>query len=758
MKTRRPSPAPAKRKESARQSGETVAKKGRPGPEQAVKAAKTGQSGQARPARKFGQAGAFGAALAGQKAPAQAGCAQEEACRAIIQRDPAILPPEILAPAGDMASACAAFAAGADAVYLGLKHFSARMQAENFSLSDLARLRTIAAEEKRKVYIAFNTFLKPDEMDPAFRMIKRLALEAAPDALIVQDLGMFALARAAGYAGELHASTLANISHMAALKAVHAAGACRTLIPRELSLDEIRLMDAARPAGLDLEVFIHGALCYCVSGRCWWSSYMGGKSGLRGRCVQPCRRVYRQKGKEGRFFSCMDLSLDMAARTLLALPGIRSWKIEGRKKSPHYVYHATRAYKLLRDAEGSQDVRQEVENLLDMALGRASTKARFWPTQTEEPNSLRKGKNSSTGSGLLLGRIKRNPDGGLAISPATPVLHKDLLRVGHEDEPWHTTIVMQSALPEGRELRLPLPRSGRTSPKEGTPVYLIDRKSPEVQQATAQWEKRCKAVILPAKTSENAVSELQSPVFACKKEKARKLSILVRSSLPHGREGKAGIKPGTVQGLWLTPRAAREVSQTLYGRISWWLPPVIWPDEDALWQRLVGQTIRKGARHFVCNAPWQAGLFPPDADLALTAGPFCNITNAAAIATLARMGFSQAIVSPELGSEGFVSLPGQSPLPLGIVTGGWWPMGLSRHGSGPLKAQETFQSPKGEEFWFRKYGQNIWLYPAWPLDLQARQPALERAGYTTFITLEDFPPQQMDIKRTSEFNWDVDVL
>ena len=684
---------------------------------------------------------------------------QEEGLFLDIPNTPAFQLPEILAPAGDMASACAAFAAGADAVYLGLKHFSARMQAENFSLTDLARLRAVASEEGRKVYIAFNTFIKPDETDAAFRMIKRLATEARPDALIVQDLGVFPLARAAGFTGELHASTLANISHMAALVSVYEAGASRTLIPRELDLDEMRLMDSARPAGLGLEVFIHGALCYCVSGRCWWSSYMGGKSGLRGRCVQPCRRVYKQKGKEGRFFSCMDLSLDTAARALLALPGICSWKIEGRKKSPHYVYHATKAYKLLRDAQGGQDVREDVEQLLGMALGRASTKARFLPIRQEEPNALRKGQNPSTGSGLLLGRIRRTPEGALVIAPAIPVLNKDLVRIGHEDEPWHTTIAMQSALPDGREMRLPLPRTGRTSPKDGTPVYLIDRKSPEVQQATAQWEKRCKAIALPKKgLQESAVAAMQGPVFSNKKEKARKLSIQVRSSLPHGRGAKAGIKPGVVQGLWLTTRVAREVSQTLYGRISWWLPPVIWPDEDALWQRLVGQIVRKGARHFVCNAPWQVGLFPAGENLALTAGPFCNITNAAAIATLARMGFSQAIVCPELGSESLLALPGASPLPLGIVVGGWWPMGLSRHGSGPLKAQEIFQSPKGEEFWFRKYGQNLWLYPAWPLDLQARQPALERAGYTTFITLEDFPPQQMDIKRTSEFNWDVDVL
>ena len=180
--------------------------------------------------------------------------------------------PEILAPAGDTPSFLAALAAGADAIYLGLKHFSARMQAENFGLTELSRLTDLAHAESARVYVAMNTLIKPDEPAAAYRLISRLTTQARVDGLIVQDLAMIDLARQAGFAGELALSTLANVTHPGALVEAKNLGANRVILPRELSIDEIRLMGEACPEGLDLELFIHGALCYCVSGRCYWSS------------------------------------------------------------------------------------------------------------------------------------------------------------------------------------------------------------------------------------------------------------------------------------------------------------------------------------------------------------------------------------------------------------------------------------------------------------------------------------------------------
>ena len=665
--------------------------------------------------------------------------------------------PEILAPAGDMPSALAGLAAGADALYLGLKHFSARMQAENFATGELADLADLAHAEGRRIYVAMNTMLKPGEAGQALRLIRRLALNVGPDALIIQDPGMIDLARQAGFQGELHLSTLANVTHPKALASARALGADRVILPRELSLDEVRQMNAACPDGLDLEFFVHGALCFCVSGRCWWSSYMGGKSGLRGRCVQPCRRAYTQKGREGRFFSCMDLSLDELVRSLLPLERLRSWKIEGRKKGPHYVYYVTTAYRLLRDEPDAPEARQEAERIIGLALGRPGTRSLFVPGRAESPTASSSDKDAQTSSGLLCGRVGKNEDGRYEIKPRLPLLPRDYLRVGYEDEPWHCTLSVPAPVAQGNNFVLSLPRGKH--PKAGTPVFLIDRKETELLSLLADWGRDLQKRKKREKPTED-VSALQ-PVMPAplRAGGAKKLDVLLRSSLPHGREGKSGLKPGTVQGLWLSPRALREVSKTLFSRVSWWLPPVIWPDEEDAWAKLIFAALRGGARHFVCNAPWQAAFFSGSNGPSLTAGPFCNIANAPAIALLAGMGFEAVIISPELGEEDILSLPGQSPLPLGIVLDGFWPMGISRHQAQPLKAQESFQSPKGEEFWMRRYGQNTWIYPAWPLDLSARRPTLERAGYVTFVHMDEHPPKTLaQAKRESEFNWKVDVL
>jgi U32 family peptidase len=244
-------------------------------------------------------------------------------------------PPEILAPAGNRAAFLAGLAAGADAIYCGLKSLSARMEAKNFSLEELASLVRLAHDRDVKVYVTVNVLLKPDELDRAGRLIDDLGRHVKPDALIVQDLGVVALARQTGFEGEIHLSTLANVGFPQSLGFIaRKLPVNRVVIPRELSIDEIKAMAAACPESMGLETFVHGALCYGVSGRCYWSSYMGGKSGLRGRCVQPCRRHYRQEGRTARAFSCQDFSVDVLVKILGQVTKVRGWKIEGRKKGP----------------------------------------------------------------------------------------------------------------------------------------------------------------------------------------------------------------------------------------------------------------------------------------------------------------------------------------------------------------------------------------------------------------------------------------
>lgn len=651
--------------------------------------------------------------------------------------------PEILAPAGDLNCFLAALAAGADAVYLGLKQFSARMEADNFGLGELARMLDLAHANGRRVYVAINGLLKQNELTHAFRLTKRLADQAPADGLIIQDPAMLDIARQAGFAGGIALSTLANVSDPAGLAVARKMGATRVIAPRELSIDELRLMGQSCPPGLELECFVHGALCYCVSGRCYWSSYLGGKSGLRGRCVQPCRRNYAKGAKHGgeRFFSCQDLELGELAKTLLGVPNLASWKIEGRKKGPHYVFHAVTAYRLLRDNPHDPQIRKMAGELLAMALGRPGVKARFLPQKNYQPMAPGR----PTGSGLLAGKIVNRQDGASALKPRLDLLKGDYLRIGTEDERWHSMVPVTRMAPRGGELVLRLPR--HKTPKTGTPVFLVDRREPELVAIIGQWRKKLEAIAAPR------IRDVAQKIVLPKGGARQSLPDMhVRLSPQAGRKG--------MQCLWLTPRNV-ELSRPLLRSMCFWLPPVIWPDESAKFARLLTLAMDRGVRRFVCNAPWQRGLFPgrlPE-DMVLTAGPFCNLANSLALAAMASLDFKAAIVSPELAGKDFLELPARSPLPLGMVQAGWWPVGISRFGLAGIDVNEPFSSPMGEIFWARNYGGNIWIYPAWPLNLAEKKGELSRAGYSFFVFLEEKVPAGLPAKnRPGLFNWEGQLL
>ncbi len=687
--------------------------------------------------------------------------------------------PEILAPAGDRSSFLAALSAGADAIYVGLKHFSARMQAENFGISELAALVELARSKGVLVNVAMNTLLKPQDMNSAANLVGRLTRDVNPNALIIQDIGLINIARQAGFTGELHLSTLANITHPSGLLAAKDLGAQRVILPRELSIDEIRLMGEACPEDLELELFVHGALCYCVSGRCYWSSYMGGKSGLRGRCVQPCRRVYRQGGNSipqsiddakntkgrkntkpkppqprvkrsskvhsGRYFSCLDLSLDVLAKTLLNVPKLASWKIEGRKKGPHYVYHVVAAYKLLRDNPTDSKAKKMAEEFLNMALGRPSTKARFLP----QKETIATSPYEHTSSGLLIGKSGIDTEGRAFIKTFQELLPKDYLRIGIEDQSWHSTLGVTKRVPKAGTLVLRVPK--HKTPKAGTPVFLIDRKEPELLSLLSQGEREL------SKHGHAQAAAIDVKLKFSPAIKARKnADMILRANIPQGRETK-GVK-GSHMALWVSPKA-QELSRTIVPRIAWWLPPVIWPEEEKNFSRMLTHLYRAGARYFVCNAAWQHQLFSQKDELDLMAGPFCNVANAAHIDVLKNMGFTAAFASPELTQKDLLALPKQSSLPLGFVLKGFWPVGLARFSLSGVKPNEPFVSPKGEVFWARNYGNNVWIYPAWPLDLSDKRGQLESAGYSFFAEIDEHPPASLpEVRRSGLFNWENELL
>ena len=251
---------------------------------------------------------------------------------------------ELLAPAGSMDALRAALANGADAVYLGAAAFGARASA-GFDEKTLKEALALAHLHRKKIYVTVNILVKESEL-AGVRSTLALLDGLGADAVLVQDLGVLKICREEFPALPVHASTqmaLHNASGAALLKRL---GAKRAVLARECDLDAIR---RAAACGIEIEAFCHGALCVSCSGQCLFSSMIGGRSGNRGRCAQPCRLPYAYQGKAGAWLSPRDLCARDELNAL-AQAGVYSFKIEGRLKRPEYVAVVTRAYRNALDA------------------------------------------------------------------------------------------------------------------------------------------------------------------------------------------------------------------------------------------------------------------------------------------------------------------------------------------------------------------------------------------------------------------------
>nr|WP_319489637.1 DUF3656 domain-containing protein [uncultured Caproiciproducens sp.] len=254
---------------------------------------------------------------------------------------------EVLAPAGSPESLTAAVRAGADAVYLGGSAFSARAGAKNFDDGELKTAVEYCHARGVKVYLAVNTVLLQDELQKALDFIS-YACTLPVDALLVQDTGLIWLLQKCAPGLRMHASTQMSIHTPLGASALYKAGLKRVVLARELSLREMAEIHEASP--VELEAFVHGALCMSVSGQCYFSSVLGSRSGNRGLCAQPCRLPFSVTGGTGHDLSLKDLSM-ICRMDELSQAGIVSAKIEGRMKRPEYVAAAAHACRLAADGE-----------------------------------------------------------------------------------------------------------------------------------------------------------------------------------------------------------------------------------------------------------------------------------------------------------------------------------------------------------------------------------------------------------------------
>lgn len=359
--------------------------------------------------------------------------------------------PELLAPAGSPACALAAFEAGADAIYAGLARFNARERGENFTPDLMARIVDHAHRLGRKVYVTLNTLIKEEEL-PAVAEYLALLEEIAPDALLVQDLGIVRMVREYFPSLTLHASTQMGFHNSAGLEIAAKLGFTRVVLERQMTLEEIAAVRAS--TGLELEVFIHGALCASLSGQCLFSSYLGGYSGNRGKCKQPCRRRYFSKHGNGFFFSPQDLcSIEMIPE--LRRLGINSLKIEGRLRQPDYVRQTVAAYRMLLDAPEAEfrDRIGEARNLLSKGCGRKWSLGFFTEKSTE--NLIQH--DALGAAGMLCGTVDELRENGFGFTTSKRLFLGDRLRVQPQSGDEGSAVTITRMFVENQPERKALP-------------------------------------------------------------------------------------------------------------------------------------------------------------------------------------------------------------------------------------------------------------------------------------------------------------
>jgi putative protease len=434
----------------------------------------------------------------------------------------------------------------------------------------------------------------------------------------------------------------------------------------------------------------------------------------------------------------MDFSADILIKVLKQIPNITAFKIEGRKKSPHYVYYTVKAYKLLRDAP---EKKKEALAYLDYALGRQFSHYQLLTQRMINPLTHE----SETGSGLFTGRVQ---------DPAAPffstreaLLPLDLLRIGSEDDTFHDIQKVTRAVP--KKGKFYLNKKSRFKIKTGTPVYIIDRRGTELVAELKLLDDELnlleKISVRPVDSETKAL--LSGKIF--KKHPAAKDILLTRGrQRVQNRHGDKGI--WISQQDYSTPPSAG----------SWlWLDPVLFPEEEKKCADYISSAIKKGAKNFVVNSLWQISLFSSVQHLNIWAGPFCNIANNMAAQLLKQNGFSGIIVSPELDQETLLALPRQSELPLGIVIYGNWPLGLSRIISEDLKTDQAFYSPKEEGAWITKHGSTYHVFPNWLLDLTTKRDELIKAGYSLFVHIHEPVPKTIRMKaRPGLWNYNLKLI
>ena len=393
---------------------------------------------------------------------------------------------ELAIPAGSLQCALYAFKGGADAVYFGLKSFSARKGAVNFSFEDVRKIKAYCLANDKKYYVTLNTLVSDDEITQIIPLLRQLDY-LQPDGVIVQDLGIAKIMREHFPSLPLHGSTQLAVHTIDGVKQLHELGFSRVVLSRELSFEEIKEIREACP-DIELKVFIHGALCYGFSGLCMASQFITGdghdstqsRSANRGSCAQICRTWFRcnETGSDSWLFSMKDLCLGDKVRQFARI-GIDSLKVEGRMKGPDYAYWCARYYRMLLDGqdENEQEVRWAKE-AMQISFSRDTTEYFFDTGRSGSMNAPNMVCAKDPGhKGILAGTIdKVLPNGKAVVRFSRPVALRDGLKVQGVSFSLRHIDGGKSFISEDEVATINFPAEEfEKRPGFGTPVYCVSR-------------------------------------------------------------------------------------------------------------------------------------------------------------------------------------------------------------------------------------------------------------------------------------------
>lgn len=695
--------------------------------------------------------------------------------------------PELLAPAGSLDVFATAVDEGADAVYIGAPELNARALARNFTPEELAAMIDYGHRAGVKVYLAMNSLVKEEEIDSLVELLALLE-GLGPDALIIQDLGLAYLVRKYFPSLVLHASTLMAAHNSLAVRQFADMGFKRVVLAREMTLEEIRVAHESCP--VELEAFVHGALCFSYSGLCLFSSYLGGRSGLRGRCVQPCRRRYSWAGpgrghRSGYFFSMNDLEA-VGLLPRLAAAGISSFKIEGRMRSANYVGSVVKAYRLAIDAGDELGrVLGRVEELLHQAMGRRSTSGYFLSPRPDDAITPF----HSGNIGHFLGRIHRIEGDLVSLTLQEGVDRGDRIRVHREASGERASFTLKSVTAAGSDLSrgekdetVSLLMPGIEA-QPGDSLYRVDVKERRRMETRGNR-------LQPARF-QKLVSRLQNRGRAAKVKGYLALHALrpVQMKKPRGRS-----RPDRTPGLpvWLRADDLRLLQQppldkpdrlvlTLdretflqYGRrkksrrrflrsLTWALPSVIFEEDVGFYRRAVGELMAAGCRNWLIGHVGQLALFserppaagrggtPPPPAKGRPARPFLagdytlNVMNSLALRLLAENGVSTTLLAIESDRENIARLClHKKKSGTGLVVYGRPPLFTARLKPEFFQFHRSLVSPKGERFILEEKRGQTFLLADSPFSLLGQLDELGRLGLDFAVI--DLSWQQMGKK------------